>query len=29
MAKHGNGRNSYLVRFHDLPAGAWDTPRKP
>ena len=23
MAKHGKGRNIYLVRFHYLPAGAW------
>ena len=28
IAKHGKGRNIYLVRFHYLPAGAWDTPRK-
>jgi len=26
IAKHGKGRNIYLVRFHYLPAGAWDTP---
>lgn len=26
IAKHGRGRNIYLVRFHYLPAGAW--PRK-
>lgn len=24
IAKHGSGRNVYLVRFHYLPAGAWD-----
>ena len=24
IAKHGPGRNIYLVRFHYLPAGAWD-----
>jgi hypothetical protein len=24
MARHGSGRNVYLVRFHYLPAGAWD-----
>jgi hypothetical protein len=23
-AKHGKGRNIYLVRFHYLPAGAWN-----
>ena len=23
-AKHGPGRNVYLVRFHYLPPGAWD-----
>ena len=23
IAKHGQGRNIYLVRFHYLPAGAW------
>jgi hypothetical protein len=26
-AKHGAGTNVYLIRFHYLPAGAWDTPR--
>ena len=26
VAKHGPGRNVYLVRFHYLPAGAWDVP---
>ena len=26
MAKHGRGENVYLIRFHYLPAGAWDTP---
>ena len=25
-ASHGPGRNVYLIRFHYLPAGAWDTP---
>jgi hypothetical protein len=25
-AKHGAGDNVYLIRFHYLPAGAWDTP---
>jgi len=28
LAKHGKGRNIYLVRFHFLPAGAWDTLRR-
>ena len=23
-AKHGRGDNVYLIRFHYLPAGAWD-----
>jgi hypothetical protein len=23
-AKHGKGDNVYLIRFHYLPAGAWD-----
>ena len=26
-AKHGRGDNVYLIRFHYLPAGAWDVPR--
>jgi hypothetical protein len=26
-ARHGRGRNVYLIRFHYLPAGAWDTKR--
>jgi hypothetical protein len=25
MAKHGPGDNVYLIRFHYLPPGAWDT----
>jgi hypothetical protein len=25
-AKHGSGNNVYLIRFHYLPPGAWDTP---
>jgi hypothetical protein len=25
IAKHGPGDNVYLIRFHYLPAGAWDT----
>jgi hypothetical protein len=28
IAKHGRGRNVYLIRFHYLPPGAWDTPRR-
>ncbi len=27
IAKHGRGNKMYLVRFHYLPPGAWDTPR--
>ncbi len=27
IAKHGRGENVYLIRFHYLPPGAWDTPR--
>ncbi len=27
VAKHGTGRNVYLIRFHFLPHGAWDGPR--
>ena len=27
IAKHGSGDNVYLVRFHYLPPGGWDTPR--
>jgi hypothetical protein len=27
VARHGKGDNVYLIRFHYLPAGAWDTPR--
>jgi hypothetical protein len=26
IARHGKGDNIYLIRFHYLPAGAWDTP---
>src|SRR5262245_320471 len=29
IAKHGKGENVYLVRFHYLAPGAWDTPRQP
>ncbi len=25
-AQHGSGRNVYMIRFHYLPPGAWDTP---
>ena len=28
IARHGKGRNVYLIRFHYLPPGAWDTPRR-
>jgi hypothetical protein len=27
IAKHGIGDKVYLVRFHYLPPGGWDTPR--
>src|SRR5262245_52206163 len=27
IAKHGKGENVYLIRFHYLQPGAWDTPR--
>ena len=26
-ARHGQGANAYLIRFHYLPPGGWDTPR--
>ena len=26
IARHGGGDNVYLIRFHYLPSGAWDTP---
>lgn len=26
VARHGRGDNIYLIRFHYLPPGAWDTP---
>ena len=26
VAKHGGGKNVYLIRFHYLAPGAWDTP---
>lgn len=25
VARHGRGRNVYLIRFHYLPPGGWDT----
>ena len=28
-AKHGRGDNVYLIRFHYLPAGAWNVQRAP
>jgi hypothetical protein len=28
IAKHGPGRNVYLIRFHYLAPGAWDTPAR-
>jgi hypothetical protein len=28
VARHGAGENVYLIRFHYLPPGAWDVPRK-
>lgn len=28
IAKHGAGDKMYLIRFHYLPPGAWDTPRQ-
>ena len=27
VAQHGSGDQVYLIRFHYLPPGAWDTPR--
>ena len=27
IAKHGPGKNVYLIRFHYLPPGAWDVPK--
>jgi len=27
VAKHGSGDNVYLIRFHYLAPGAWDTPK--
>lgn len=28
IATHGKGDNVYLIRFHYLPPGGWDVPRK-
>ena len=28
VAKHGPGEHVYLIRFHYLPPGAWDQPRR-
>ena len=28
IAKHGSGNHAYLIRFHYLPPGAWDTKRE-
>ena len=28
MAKHGRGESVYLIRFHYLPPGGWDAPRR-
>ena len=28
VARHGRGDNAYLIRFHYLPPGAWDTPKR-
>ena len=27
IARHGRGNKVYLIRFHYLPPGAWDSPR--
>ena len=27
IARHGSGDKVYLIRFHYLPDGVWDTPR--
>ena len=27
VARHGRGHKVYLIRFHYLPPGGWDTPR--
>ena len=28
IAKHGRGDNVYLIRFHYLPPGGWETPER-
>jgi hypothetical protein len=28
IAKHGAGEQMYLIRFHYLPPGGWDTPKR-
>ena len=28
VAKHGRGEQVYLIRFHNLPPGGWDTNRQ-
>jgi hypothetical protein len=28
IARHGSGDTVYVIRFHYLPPGAWDTPRR-
>ncbi len=28
VARHGSGRKVFLIRFHYLAPGAWDTPRR-
>ena len=28
IARHGKGSNMYLIRFHYLPPGGWDTPER-
>ena len=28
IARHGRGDQVYLIRFHYLPPGAWDTPKR-
>ena len=28
IAQHGSGDNVYLIRFHYLAPGAWDTPKQ-
>jgi len=27
VARHGRGKKVFLIRFHYLPPGAWDSPR--